>query len=77
MTESDQQENVAEAAEDETGGYPSLEWVFEAILQNEELPKTGVKRVEVNAFASKDATCLVSRWDEDEPVGAYLEAEQG
>jgi hypothetical protein len=70
---SDQATNSDQAElEEETGGYPDLSDIFGRLLDAEDLPKQGVRRVEVNVFASGEATCKVLRWDAEEPEGAYL-----
>lgn len=53
-------------------GYPELGSVFSRILEQEDIPKTGVRRIEVNCFASGEATCRVWIVGLEDPEGAYL-----
>jgi hypothetical protein len=53
-------------------GYPTLGQVLAAVHDVEEIPDTGVRRLEVNAFASGDATYQVWTVDREEATGGYL-----
>jgi hypothetical protein len=53
-------------------GYPDLDKVLRAISNDPELPKRGIRRIEVNTFASGDATYQVYVTGADEGVGGYL-----
>jgi len=50
-----------------------LRKVLKAIGDAEDIPQTGIRRVEVNTFASGDATFNVYIVGEDEAVGGYLD----
>jgi hypothetical protein len=64
---------AAQASEDLSEGYPTLGLVLQAVHAHDEVRSTGVRRVEVNCFASGEATFNVTYVDEDEPVGGYLD----
>jgi hypothetical protein len=53
-------------------GYPTLTQVVRGIAADDTLPEVGVSRVEINAFASGDATCRAWILGEEEPRGFYL-----
>jgi hypothetical protein len=55
-------------------GYPNLHDVLTLMAKDEELPVRGVRRIEVNTFASGDATYQVWVVGADEAVGGYLES---
>jgi hypothetical protein len=53
-------------------GYPTLAQVLRGILNDPNVPDTGVRRIEINAFASGDATYNVLTVDSFEAQGGYL-----
>jgi hypothetical protein len=65
-TEEDRDEAAALAQ-----GYPSLEEVVEALLEAEDIPHVGVRRLELNAFGSGECTYQVWAVGAEEPVGGY------
>jgi hypothetical protein len=72
MTDSTQQ--APTEAPDLAEGYPTLDRVLKAIQEWEDVPTTGVRRVEVNLFASGEATFNVWVLGEEEPRGGWLES---
>lgn len=58
--------------EDLAEGYPSLNQALSAIASDDKIPDTGVRRVEINLFASGEATYKVTLVDQDEPDGGYI-----
>ena len=58
--------------EDLSEGYPNTTEALRAILQEEDLPDGGIRRLELNLFASGEVTWRVHRLDSDEPDGGYL-----
>jgi hypothetical protein len=58
--------------EDLAQGYPDLTQVFAAIPQQDDVRTTGVRRLEVNCFASGDATFNIFYVEQEEPVGGYI-----
>lgn len=53
-------------------GYPSLASILRGINSDEEIPDAGVRRIELNAFASGEATYNVWTVGAEEPTGGYL-----
>jgi hypothetical protein len=72
----DMAENQPELSEQEelAEGYPDFKKVLSAISQIQDLPEAGVRRVEVNTFASGDATYNMWVVGADEAIGGYLES---
>lgn len=62
-----------EQAEDLAEGYPSLSDVLSAIAAESDLPEDGVRRCEINIFASGDATYRYWTVYELEHQGGYLQ----
>jgi hypothetical protein len=71
MTETPQ--SSATSGPDLAEGYPTLAQVLRGISNHENVPDEGVTRVEVNTFASGDATFRVWVVGSDEAQGGYLE----
>lgn len=55
--------------------FPTLERVFQRIMQEEDVPKTGVLRVEIGCQANGEATYRVTARDAVEDIGGFLPAE--
>lgn len=55
-------------------GYPSLAKVMSAIQQDPEIPNFGLRRLELNTFASGEATYKVWTTDAEEEVGGWIES---
>jgi hypothetical protein len=53
-------------------GYPTLAQVVRGILADDRVPDIGVQRIEVNCFASGDATYRVWILGVEEPDGNHL-----
>lgn len=64
---------VADDAEDLAEGYPSIAQVVRGILGSDDLPERGVYRIEINCFASGDATYRAYIVGRDDPEGGYLD----
>jgi hypothetical protein len=71
MTENQQQLTEQEELAE---GYPNFKQVLSAIGRLDDLPTAGVRRIEVNTFASGDATYNVWVVGADEAVGGYLDS---
>lgn len=71
MTETAPEQNGDEQAL--ADGYPSLSSVLSAIPAADDVPEEGIRRIEVNCFASGDATFNIWTVDEVEPRGGYLD----
>lgn len=54
-------------------GYPTLDEVVRAIIDDDKVPNVAVRQVQINCFASGDATYNVWILGEDEPQGNYLD----
>ena len=63
---------VAGDAPDLAEGYPTLKEVVRGILEDDAVPDIGVRRVEINCFASGDATYRVWILGREETEGGYL-----
>jgi hypothetical protein len=66
-----EQPNNTELAE----GYPTLIWVLQRMIAESEAPDARVERVEINLFASGDATYRYWPVRAEESLGGYLEPE--
>lgn len=60
-------------APDLTEGYPNLDDVLAAILDDPKVENGPVARLEVHCFASGDATYRVFQVGSEEPEGNYLD----
>jgi hypothetical protein len=71
MTETPQEgtQEVSELAE----GYPTLAEVLRGILNDAEVPDVGIRRLEINCFASGDATYNLTQVGATEAIGGYLD----
>lgn len=74
MTDSGNAQAEVQGSDDLAEGYPSVRKVLYAIGKDPELPTTGIRRLEVNTFASGDATYRMWTVDSEEPQGGYLES---
>jgi hypothetical protein len=54
-------------------GYPTLDEVIQALKANQDIRNEGVRRLELNAFASGDCTYQVWYVDREEAIGGYSE----
>jgi len=77
LTEGSERTVDSQATEgDLAGGYPRLVLVLAVINSLEDIPDEGVRRLEVNTFASGDATYQVWTTDAEEARGGYITSEQ-
>jgi hypothetical protein len=74
-TDTDSAQGGAQNTPDLAEGYPTLTKVLRAISNIENVPDKGVRRIEVNCFASGDATFNVFHVDAEEAVGGYFTTE--
>jgi hypothetical protein len=73
VSESEQAQHDATVGEDLAEGYPTLARVLRGVLNDDRVPDVGVRRIEINTFASGDATYNVWLLGHDEPEGGYLD----
>lgn len=68
----DEQTIVEPSREELAEGYPSLAAAITAILHDDRIGEIGVRRIEVNCFASNEVTYRVFYVGEEEPEGGYI-----
>jgi hypothetical protein len=71
MTETPQEDTQGDPGLAE--GYPTLSQVLRGLLQGEDVPDVGIRRLEINCFASGDATYNYTQVGQEEALGGYLD----